>query len=185
MKDPVSLAGFDDERAQISFTVPIKGRRPATVKIPRFDYIPEDVFDAMMADLESLDVVQQVHGVANDLTEAGEGADVQWELLLDGAKKQLTELGVTVTRAMSKGMSRDVVCAPDSAVLEALAPLAAEKPLTLRKRSREICLTMLKHVVAPHELEWFEALPSGALDDVLAAWKDQSTMTLGESDASS
>ncbi|MBU3748788.1 MAG: hypothetical protein FGM36_16175, partial [Burkholderiaceae bacterium] len=63
MMKPVVLPGFDDERTQIPFTIPVKGRKPVTVKIPRFDYIPEDVFDALMADLEALDVEQQVIGV--------------------------------------------------------------------------------------------------------------------------
>lgn len=181
----VSLAGFDDERTQIPFTIPIKGRKPATVKIPRFDYIPEDVFDALMADLERLDVEQQVIAVANDLAEVEPGTDVDWEVLIDEAKTCLLGLGVTVSRKMSKGASRDVVCAPDAAVIAALEPYSSQKPLPLRKRSREICLTMLKHVVSEQELEWLEALPSGALDELLTTWKAQSTMSLGESEASS
>lgn len=180
----VVLPGFDDERTQIPFTVPVKGRKPVTVKIPRFDYIPEDTFDALMADLEKLDVEQQVIAVANDLSEVEPGTEVTWEPLLDDAKKQLTELGVKVFRTMSKGQSQDLVSAPDEKVIEALAPFAAEKPLPLRKRSRSICLAMLKHVVSEQELEWFEALPSGALDELLTTWRTQSTVSLGESEAS-
>lgn len=181
---PVVLPGFDDDRVMLQFTVPIKGRRPATVKIPRFDYIPEDTFDALMVDLERLDVEQQVIAVANDLKEVEPGTEVTWEVLLDDAKKQLTDLGVRVVRSMSKGQSQDLVSAPTDAVLEALAPFAAEKPLPLRKRSRSICLAMLKHVVSEQEYQWFEELPSGALDELLTTWRNQSTVSLGESEAS-
>lgn len=181
---PVVLPGFDDERTQIPFTIPVKGRKPVTVKIPRFDYIPEDTFDALMADLEALDVEQQVIAVANDLSEVEPGTEVTWEPLLDEAKKQLTDLGVKVFRTMKQGQSQDLVSAPDDKVVAALAPFAAEKPLPLRKRSRSICLAMLKHVVSEQELEWFEALPSGALDELLTTWRTQSTVSLGESEAS-
>lgn len=182
---PVSLPGFDDERIMIPFTVPIKGRKPATVKVPRFDYIEEDIFDALMADLEKLDVEQQVIAVANDLSVVEPGTEVTWEPLLDDAKKQLTDLGVKVVRTMKQGQSQELVSAPDESVVKALEPFAVEKPMPLRKRSRSICLAMLKHVVSPQELEWFEALPSGALDEVLTTWRNQSTVSLGESEASS
>jgi hypothetical protein len=43
---------------------------------------------------------------------------------------------------------------------------------------------MLKHVVTDEELSWFEALPSGALDEVLTTWRTASTVSLGESEAS-
>ncbi len=182
---PVVLSGFDDERTKIPFTIPIKGRKPATVHIPRFDYIDEDTFDAIMKDLERLDVEQQVIAVANDLTEVEPGTEVTWELLLDDAKKQLTDLGVKVVRTMSKGQSQELVSAPDATVVEALAPFAEQKPMPLRKRSRSIALAMLKHVVSDQELSWFEALPTGALDELLTMWRQQSTVSLGESEASS
>jgi hypothetical protein len=44
---------------------------------------------------------------------------------------------------------------------------------------------MLKHVVSDQELQWFTDLPSGALDELLTAWKSASTVSLGESEASS
>lgn len=181
----VVLPGFDDERTQIPFTIPVKGRKPATINIPRFDYIPEETFDALMADLERMDVEQQVIAVANDLADVEPGTEVTWEPLLDDAKKQLTDLGVKVFRTMKQGQSQDLVSAPDAQVVEALAPFAAQKPLPLRKRSRSIALAMLKHVVSPQELEWFEALPTGALDELLTTWRSQSTVSLGESEASS
>ena len=185
MMKPVVLPGVDDERTQIPFTIAVKGRKPVTVKIPRFDYIPEDVFDALMADLEALDVEQQVIGVANDLSEVEAGTEITWEPLLEDTKRQLTALGVKVFRTMKQGQSQDLVCAPDDKVKEALAPLAAHKPLPLRKRSRSIALAMLKHVVPDDQFAWFEDLPTGALDELLTTWRSQSTISLGESEASS
>ena len=181
----VVLSGFDDERTKIPFTVPIKGRKPATVHIPRFDYIPEDTFDAIMADLEALDVEQQMIAVANDLKDAEPGTEVTWEPLLDDAKKQLVDLGVKVVRTMKQGQSQELISAPDESVKEALQPYAEQTPLPLRKRSRSIALAMLKHVVNEQELAWFEALPTGALDELLTTWRTQSTVSLGESAASS
>lgn len=182
---PVVLSGFDDERTKIPFTIPVKGRKPVTVSIPRFDYIPEDQFDAIMRDLEAQDVEQQIIAVANDLSAAEPGTEINWEVLLDDAKKKLTALGVIVRRTMKQGQSQDVVSAPDSKTLEALAPLAEDKPMPLRKRSRSIALAMLKHVVTDEEYAWFEDLPTGALDELLNTWRAQSTVTLGESAASS
>lgn len=178
----VVLAGYDDEKTKIPFTIPVKGRKPATILIPRFDYIDEDTFDAIMSDLERMDVEQQVIAVANDLVDVDAGTEVPWEQLLDDAKTRLVALGVTVKR---KNQNQDSVCAPDDSVLAALQPLAATKPLPLRKRSREIALAMLKHVVSEQELEWFTALPTGALDELLTTWRNQSTVSLGESVASS
>lgn len=182
---PVVLSGFDDERTKIPFTIPVKGRKPATVLVPRFDYIPEDVFDAIMADLERLDVEQQVIAVANDLKAVPAGSDITWDVLLDDAKAQLVGLGVSVTRTIKAGQSQDVVCAPDDAVIDALEPLWTQTPLPLRKRSRGIALAMLTHVVSEQELSWFEDLPSGALDELLTQWRSLSTVSLGESAASS
>ena len=179
----VVLSGFDDERTKIPFTIPVKGRKPATVLVPRFDYIDEETFDALMAELERLDVEQQIIGVANDLSEVEAGTEVTWEPLLDDAKKQLTDLGVKVFRTMNKGQTQDLLTAPDAKTLAALAPFAVSKPLPLRKRSRSIALAMLKHVVSEQELSWFEALPTGALDELLTAWRTASTVSLGESEA--
>lgn len=181
----VVLSGFDDERTKIPFTVPVKGRKPATVHVPRFDYIPEDTFDAIMKDLEELDVEQQVIAVANDLAEVDPGTEVEWEPLIDEAKKQLTALGVKVLRTMKQGRSQELISAPDAKALEALEPFSSQAPLPLRKRSRSIALAMLRHVVNEQELAWFEALPTGALDELLTTWRNQSTVSLGESEASS
>lgn len=182
---PVVLAGFDDPKTKIPFTIPVKGRKPVTVNVPRFDYIDEDTFDAIMSDLEVLDVEQQVIAVANDLNDVEPGTEVTWEPLLDDAKRQLTDLGVKVVRTMSKGQSQDIISAPNADVVTALEPFSSQSPLPLRKRSRSIALAMLKHVVSEDEWSWFNALPSGALDELLTAWRNQSTVSLGESEASS
>ena len=181
---PIVLASYDDERTKLSIQVPVKGRKPATVKIPRFDYIDEDTFDALMSDLEELDVEQQIIGVANDLKDVEVGEQVTWELLLDDARKQLTDLGVKVEKSMKQGQMRDLVSAPTQAVLDALAPFSSQQPLPLRKRSRSIALTMLKHVVSEQEWEWFNDLPTGALDELLTEWRSASTLSLGEFAAS-
>lgn len=182
---PVVLAGFDDERTKIPFTVPVKGKRPQTVKIPRFDFIDEDTFDALTGDLEALDVEQQVIAVANDLAAVPIGEVVSWEPLIDAARKRLTGLGVKVVRVVADKKPQDDVSAPSDAVVAALEPYSSQKPLQLRKRSREICLAMLKHVVTEEQYGWFEALPTGALDELLTAWRKQSAVSLGESEASS
>lgn len=182
---PVVLAGFDDDKVKIPFTIPVKGRKPVTVQIPRFDYIEEDTFDAIMADLERLDVEQQLIAIANDLAAAEPGTEIPCEQLLDDARQQLLDLGVSVKRSMKQGQSQDVVSAADSKTLEALEPLSSQEALPLRKRARSITLAMLKHVVTEQELEWFSALPTGALDELLTTWKNQSQATLGESAASS
>lgn len=182
---PVVLAGFDDERTKIPFQIPVKGRRPATVLIPRLDFIDEDTFDAMTGDLEASDAEQQVIAVANDLAAVPVGEVVSWEPLLDAARDQLVKLGVEIVRVAVNKQPQDDIKAPTEKVLAALEPFSSQKPLPLRKRSRDIALTMLKHVVSAEQLVWFEALPSGALDELLKQWRNQSAVTLGESEASS
>jgi hypothetical protein len=181
----ISLAGYDDARTKLPVQVPVRGKtKPVTVNLPRFDYIDEDTFDALMADLELLDVEQQVLAMANELVALEPGEEVETDPLLDAAKTQLEGLGVEVRRNMKKGQSHDVCVAPTEAVIETLTPVASKKPQPLRKRSRSIALTMLKHVVEPDQYTWFEDLPSGALDELLTAWRDASSVTLGESEAS-
>lgn len=182
---PFVLHGFEDEKTKIPFTIPVKGRKPVTIQIPRFDYIPEDVFDQIMDELERLDVEQQVIAVANDLKDVDPGTEVTWDVLLDDAKAQLKDLGVVVRRTMKQAQSQDVVSAPTEAVKQALEPFSSQQALPLRKRSRSIALAMLKYVVSEQEYAWFEELPTGALDELLTTWRTQSTATLGESEASS
>jgi hypothetical protein len=109
---PIVLPGFDDDRIKIPFTIPVKGRKPVTVMVPRFDYIDEDTFDLIMADLEQLDVEQQVIAIANELAELPVGTDIKWEPVLEDTKTRLTDLGVKFSRTMVQGMSQDLISAP-------------------------------------------------------------------------
>jgi hypothetical protein len=45
----------DDPRIQITISVPIKGRKPLTLKVPRYDFITEDIYDAMDTDITAID----------------------------------------------------------------------------------------------------------------------------------
>lgn len=183
---PVVLHGFDDEDTLISFVVPVAGRtKPATIKIPRYDYIPEATADGMVAELERLDAEQQVIGAAHELVDAAPGADVQRPALLDAAKQQLTDLGVTVRRARKDGEKVDVLSAPTAKVVAALAPFAESPLLSVRRQRRAHCLAMLRNVVTDEEYGWLEALPIGALDVLQSQWEAQSATPLGESEASS
>lgn len=182
---PFVLSGFDDERTKIPFAIPVKGRKPVTVTVPRFDYIDEDSFDRIMEDLEKLDAEQQVISAANELAELPIGEKLTWEPMIEAAKNTLTGLGVVVERTVVKGRSQEEISAPTEEVLEALKPYSEQKPEPIRKRSRSIALTMLKHVVSDEHYAMFETLPTGALDELLTTWKSQSTVSLGESEASS
>lgn len=183
MKKPIALFGYDDEHTKIEFTVPRRNRKPATIAVPRFDYIPEDKFATIMAELNDLDIQQQITQVAGDLAGSPLGTECVTEPLLDGTRKRLTDLGVTVTRDMKQGISRDVVIASTQESLDAVAGLAlsdAERPMQLRRYSRMMALTMLKHVVSDEEITWLEELPAGALSKLLEEWKAGSSITLGE-----
>jgi hypothetical protein len=182
---PIVLAGFDDARTKLPVQVPVRGvSKPKTVNLPRFDYIDEATFDLLMTDLEELDSEQQIIAIANDLAEVEPGEEVPSDTLLDKTKSKLEELGVTVRRGMKQGTSQEVCVAPTAKVLEALKPYSDLKTQPIRKRSRGIALTMLRHVVTPEEYALFEELPSGALDELLSAWRDASSISLGESEAS-
>lgn len=52
---PIQICAVDDERTVIPFQIPVKGRRPVVLKLPRFDFIPEDDFDQLTAEIEELD----------------------------------------------------------------------------------------------------------------------------------
>ena len=179
---PISLAGFDDERTKFAVEVPAlpPARKPVTVMLPRFDYMPEAEYDAMMAELESQDVEQEVIGVAADLIASG-GSRVEWDRLAPEAKSQLQALGVNVSRATKAGRPIDV-CETDD--VSRLAEFSDRKPATVRKRMRNVALTMLRHWVDASQMPMFEALPSGALDELMKGWRDASALSLGESAAS-
>jgi hypothetical protein len=52
---PIQIVAVDDDRISIPFHIPVKGRRPLVLKLPRFDFIPEDEFDQLTASIEELD----------------------------------------------------------------------------------------------------------------------------------
>lgn len=172
---PIVISAIEDNL--IPFSLP--GGK--TVSVPRLDFIDEDTFDALNEDLEALDVEQQLVAVANDIAAAKVGAKLQWDPLLQAAKDKLTGLGVEIERVtVADGARRDEVSAPTEDVVEALKPYSDQKPLPLRKRGREIALTMLKHVVDDDDFEAFESLRIGQLDRILSQWRKHSTVTLGE-----
>lgn len=181
----VALVGFDDDRTKIPFTIPVKGGKPVTVSVPRFDYIDEDTFDEMTAELDRLDAEQLVINVAHDLADLPAGTESEWVPLNDTARKTLTDLGVEIKRVLLGKASQDNITAPTDEVLSALEPYSSQKVLPLRKRQRQIVLSMLKYVVTEEELALFGTLPAGALDDLLKSWREKSNVSLGESDASS
>ncbi len=175
MKPIVITSAESDEN---KFPVTFPGGQ--VVKILRLDFLDEDTFDAMEADLAALDVQQQLLGVANDIIAAPVGAKLQWQTLLDGTKEKLTALGVDVNRVVNDEGRYDEVSAPTAEVVEAVKQHSGSKPLPLRKRGREIALTMLKHVVGDEEYALFEDLRVGQLNDLLAEWRSNSRTTQGE-----
>src|SRR6516165_2507047 len=49
------IPAVDDPRVVVEISVSVKGRRPLILRLPRFDYIDEPVYDAMMIELEAID----------------------------------------------------------------------------------------------------------------------------------
>lgn len=173
---PIVITDVDSDENRVEFQLP----GGTVVKVPRLDFIDEDTFDALNSELEALDVKQQLVAVANDICAAAPGAKLQWQPLLDATKQTLTGLGVDITRIVANGTRYDEVTAPTDDVVDAVKLHSGQKPLPLRKRGREIALTMLKHVVDEDEYALFETLRVGQLDKVLAEWRKHSTVTLGE-----
>jgi hypothetical protein len=52
---PIHIVAADDERVLIPFIIPIKGRKPLQITLPRYDYLDEDQFDALSSELTKLD----------------------------------------------------------------------------------------------------------------------------------
>lgn len=171
---PVTIT--DPSKNLIPFHLP----NGVTVNVLRLDYIDEDTFDEMNAALIELDVEQQFIGVAADIAESKPGTKLQWEPLLDGTKKRLTDLGVVVERVVTaEGIRVDEVCA-DPEVAELFEEYHGQRPKPLRKRARSTALTMLKFVLDADELKHFEGLLTGQLEKVLAEWRSKSRVTVGE-----
>lgn len=173
---PIVITDAADEENFIPFTLP--GGK--TVQVPRLDYLDEDTFDALNSDLEALDVEQQLIAVANDIASAKPGTKLQWMPLMELTKQKLAGFGVEIARVTVKDSRYDEVCAPTDEVVAALKPYSEQRALPLRKRGREIALTMLKHAVAEEDYALFEPLRVGQLDRILSQWRKHSSVTLGE-----
>lgn len=169
---PIVITDAGHEENLVTFSLP-----GGDVSIIRMDYIDEDTFDAMTAELEALDVEQQFVGVANDLANAKPGEKLAWQPLLDGTKARLIEMGAEVNRVVADGERRDEVSTVD---VDVFKPYRERKPLPMRKRGREIALVMLKHVVSYDDFQKIESLRVGQLDRILSEWRKHSTATLGE-----
>jgi hypothetical protein len=173
---------------------PIEGRVPVSLWVRRFDYIDEETFDEMTADLEAFDVDQQMVGVANDLAGVPAGTSVFWEPLIPATVDRLKGLGVSVKRIAfplpqadgqpAVSVPREEISAKTTKVLAALEPYSSRKLLSSRKRSRDIALTMLKHVLPEDKLALCSRLTSGDLEQMLEDWRAHSRVGLGESVAS-
>lgn len=173
---PIIISDVDSDENLI----PVEFPGGKVVKIIRLDYLDEETADAMQSDLEALDVEQQLVAVANDIASAKVGERLKWQPLLDDTKAKLVAVGVEVSRVVDADGRYDEVRAPSAAVLDALMPYSEQKTLSVRKRGREVALTMLKHVVAEDELPLFEALVLGQLNSLLGEWRKNSSATQGE-----
>lgn len=172
MKKPVVISDVEDEANYITFHLP----GGAEVSVLRLDYIDEDTFDLMNADLEALDAEQQFIGVAADIASSEKGAKLQWQPLFDDAKNRLVELGADIHRVTKDGARYDEI----SGDPEVFAEWADKKPLPLRRRAREVALTTLKYVVEDDELKHFTKLRLGQLNQIISEWRNQSRVTAGE-----
>lgn len=175
------IPGIDDDRIFITIgPIAVKGGEPLTLRIPRLDFLDPDTYDALMDDLEALDVEAQVIAVANDLAETPVGTSVFWEPLLKAARAKLSELGVNVKRIAPNGLSRDEITCPSDEVLEALRPYSDQPVLSLPKRARTVVLAMLKHVVSEEDLAVCSKLAIGQLNAIRDEWQQKSQVSLGE-----
>lgn len=173
---PIVIVDASDDENRIPFQLP--GGK--TVKLLRLDFLDEETVDQMNVDLLELDVEEQLVAVANDIASAKVKTVLQWQPLLDGTKEKLSELGVEITRVVDKDGRRDDVKAASDDVVEALKPFSERKPRSMRKRAREVSLTMLKYVVDEDELALFEPLRLGQLEQILGEWRKHSKVELGE-----
>ena len=52
----MDVPAHDDPRVQITIPVPVKGRKqPLLLKVPRFDFIDEDTYDAIVTGIDAID----------------------------------------------------------------------------------------------------------------------------------
>jgi hypothetical protein len=176
----VDIPGMDDERVRITITVPVKGRKPLVLKIPRHDFLDTETQDAMSASVEALDVESELIAVAADLDETPVGEKSVWVPLMKGTRRRLEELGVKVVRVVIDGKKQDEVTAPTVEVLQNLRPYSDLPPVPLNKRVRNARLAMLKHVMSPAQFEALSTAADGQINQVFTQWQEESNISLGE-----
>lgn len=175
------IPGVGDDRIMITIgPISLKDREPLTIKVPRFDFLDPDTYDALIAGLEELDAEAQIIGVANDLAETPVGTSVFWEPLMKSARAKLAELGVVVKRTAPNDLVREEITAPTEKVLKALQPYSDKPVLSLPKRARTVVLSMLKHVLSEDEFEACQSLTMGQLNAIRDEWQAKSQVSLGE-----
>lgn len=180
------IPGAGDDRIMIAIgPIAVKGRKPITIRVPRFDFLDPDTYDALIKDLEDLDAEAQVVAVANDLADTPVGEPVFWEPLMKPARITLQNLGVVVKRNKFGDVVREEISCPTDEVLEALRPYSDQPVLTLPKRARSVVLSMLKHVLTPSQLEACGLMTVGQLNAIRDEWHAKSQVSLGEFLASS
>jgi hypothetical protein len=59
---PIKIVTLDDERIHIPFNVPNGNGEPMLIKLPRFDFLTEEQFDEMTAELEEIDKDTELAG---------------------------------------------------------------------------------------------------------------------------
>lgn len=178
---PSVIPGAGDDRVYIKIgPLQIPGHGEVTLRVPRFGSLDIDTFDAMFADLEELDVEAQLVAVANDLAENPIGEKLVWDPLLKQAKRKLAEAGVQVKRVNVAGRLQDEVVCPSEDVLERLSEWSEQPVLSLPKRSREVVLTMLKHVLPEDDIEIYAKCTVDQMNFIRSEWESKSQLTLGE-----
>jgi len=95
---PIEIVGVDDDRTRIPFTIPVKGRKPLQISLPRFDYLDEDTFDALTVDLAELNT-------NTDLPERKRGRLIALAML----KHVVTEHQFAVLETLATGMLDQVL----------------------------------------------------------------------------
>lgn len=177
----MNIPGIGDDRIMIAIgPISVKDGDPVTLRVPRFDFLDPETHDALIADLETLDVEAQMIAVANDLAETPVGTPVFWEPLLKPTRAKLTGLGVKVKRVNAGQVARDEIIAPTEKVLKTLTPYSDQPVLGLQKRGRSVVLSMLKHVLPDDQLEVCGKLALGQLNAIRDEWQTRSAVSLGE-----
>lgn len=181
MSKRTEIPSIDDPRIFIDIgPIPTKEGTPLNLRVPRFDFLEPDTHDALMSDVEALDVEAELIGAANDLAETPVGTPLLWQALQKETRKQLASVGVKIKRIFENNVRQDELTVPTAEVLSALEPWSSQDVVPLHKRMRFVRLAMLKHVVTPEQLEVCGTLASGQLNEIWDQWQTQSNIALGE-----